>query len=107
MSFEGNEIQVKQHHCDPESIVSYDETLLDNEETVWIGSLTPTKAPDTEQIKEIVPGEYHEYIDLFGEPMEQELPPHRTFDHQIPIKEGKEVPFGPIYHLSGKELGAL
>jgi hypothetical protein len=34
MSFEGNEIQVKQHICDPESIVSYDETLLDEEETV-------------------------------------------------------------------------
>jgi hypothetical protein len=34
MSFEGNEIQVKQHLCDPESIVSYDETLLDDEETV-------------------------------------------------------------------------
>jgi site-specific recombinase XerC len=37
----------------------------------------------------------------------QELPPHRTFDHQIQIKEEKEVPFGPIYHLSEKELGAL
>jgi hypothetical protein len=34
MSFEGNEIQVKQHICDPESIVSYDETVLDDEEAV-------------------------------------------------------------------------
>jgi hypothetical protein len=32
--FEGNEIQVKQCICDPESIISYDETLLKNEETV-------------------------------------------------------------------------
>jgi hypothetical protein len=40
MSFKGNEIQVKQHLCDPESIISYDETLLDEEEMVWIGSLT-------------------------------------------------------------------
>jgi hypothetical protein len=46
-------------------------------------------------------------MDLFGEPLAQELPPHQTFDHQIRIKEGKEVPFGPIYHLSEKELGAL
>jgi hypothetical protein len=38
---------VKQHLCDPESIVSYDETLLDDEETVWIGSLTATKALET------------------------------------------------------------
>jgi hypothetical protein len=40
----------------------------------------------------------------FGEPLAQEFPSHRTFDHQIRIKEGKEVPFGPIYHLSEKEL---
>jgi hypothetical protein len=44
---------------------------------------------------------------LFGEPLAEELPPHQTFDHQIRIKEGKEVPFGSIYYLSGKELGAL
>jgi hypothetical protein len=107
MSFEGNEIQVKQHLWDPESIISYDETLVDDEEVVWIGLLTATQAPNTEQIKEIVSEEYHNYLQLFGEPLAQELPPHRTFDHQIRIKEGKEVPFGPIYHLSEKELGAL
>jgi hypothetical protein len=46
-------------------------------------------------------------MNLFTEPLAQELPPHQTFDYQIQIKEGKEVPFGPIYHLSKKELGAL
>jgi hypothetical protein len=34
MSFEGNEIQVKQHICHPKSIISYDETVLDDKETV-------------------------------------------------------------------------
>jgi hypothetical protein len=34
MSFEGNGIQVKQHICNPEFIISYDETLLDEEEMV-------------------------------------------------------------------------
>jgi hypothetical protein len=34
MSFKGNEIQVKQHLCDPESIILYDETILDEEEMV-------------------------------------------------------------------------
>jgi hypothetical protein len=38
MSFEGNEIQVKQHICNAESIILYDETVLDDEEAVWIGS---------------------------------------------------------------------
>jgi hypothetical protein len=98
---------VKQHLCDPESIISYDKTLLDDEETVWIGLLTATQAPSTEEIKKLVSDEYHEFMDLFGELLVQELPPHRTFDHQIRIKGGKEVPFGPIYHLLEKELGAL
>jgi hypothetical protein len=102
-----NEIQVKQHYCDPELIISYDETLLDGEEMVWVGSLAATKAPDTKELKKVVPDEYHGFMELFGEPLAQELPPHRTFDHQIRIKEGKEVPFGPIYYLSEKELGAL
>jgi hypothetical protein len=34
ISFRGNEIQVQQHICDPESIVSYDEILLDEEKVV-------------------------------------------------------------------------
>jgi hypothetical protein len=34
MSFKGNNIQVKPHICDPESIISHNETLLDDEEVV-------------------------------------------------------------------------
>jgi hypothetical protein len=46
-------------------------------------------------------------MNLFGEPLVQELPPHHSIDHQIQIKEGMEVPFRPIYHLLEKKLGAL
>jgi hypothetical protein len=46
-------------------------------------------------------------MSLFREPLVQELPSHHSFDHQIRIKEGKEAPFGPIYHLLEKELEAL
>jgi hypothetical protein len=46
-------------------------------------------------------------MNLFREPQVQELPPHQSFDHQIHVKEGKEIPFSPIYHLSEMELGAL
>jgi hypothetical protein len=83
MSFEGNEIQVKQRICDPESIVSYDGTVLDDEEEVWIGLLTTTKAPDFNELKNLVPNKYHKFMNLFGELLAQELFPYRTFDHQI------------------------
>ncbi|EAL17174.1 hypothetical protein CNBN1990 [Cryptococcus deneoformans B-3501A] len=35
------------------------------------------------------------------------LPEHRSFDHHIPLEEGKNPPFGPIYNLSETELEAL
>jgi hypothetical protein len=34
MSFEGNEIQVKQHNRDPELMISYNESILDDKEVV-------------------------------------------------------------------------
>jgi hypothetical protein len=80
MSFEGNGIQVKQHIYDLESIISYDEPVLD-EETVWVGSLTATKALRSRELKELVPSEYHSYKNLFGELLAQQLPPHQSFDH--------------------------
>jgi hypothetical protein len=76
MSFDGNEIQVKQHICNPESIISYNETILDHEEVVWIGSLTTTKASDNNELKELVPSEYHKFMNLFGEPLAQKLSSH-------------------------------
>lgn len=34
----------------------------------------------------------------------QESPPRRQFDHKIPLTEGTEPPFGPLYGMSRKEL---
>lgn len=54
-----------------------------------------------------VPVEYHEYLDLFSKEEADKLPPHRTYDHEIPLEEGKTPPHGPIYKLSEEELAAL
>jgi hypothetical protein len=69
MSFKGIKIQVNQDICDPESIISYDKTLLDDEETVWVVSLITTKAPNPNELKNMVQEEYHEFMTLFGEPL--------------------------------------
>jgi hypothetical protein len=107
ISVEGNEIQIKQLIYNPDSIISYDETRLDDEETVWIGLLIATKAPKTNKLKNMVLEEYYEFMNLFVEPLAQEHSPHQTFYHQIGIKQGKEALFGLIYHLLEKVLGAL
>jgi hypothetical protein len=35
------------------------------------------------------------------------LPPHRPYNHRIPLNDGFTLPFGPIYSLSRTELEAL
>ena len=39
--------------------------------------------------------------------MAEILPPHRSYDHKIPLKEGFTPSFGPLYSLSKPELQAL
>jgi len=76
---------------------------------------TPTANPqDTEQVeprdyerlKSLIPPEYHSFLPLFCESIANKLPPHRPYDHRIPLKEGFEPPFGPLYSLARHELEA-
>lgn len=60
-----------------------------------------------DKIEELVPDEYHHFLPLLRKAVAEVLPPHRSYDHRIPLKEGFEHPFGPLYSLSRKELEAL
>ena len=51
-----------------------------------------------------VPKEYHEYLDVFSKELADQLPPRRYIDHEIPLEFGKRPYFGPLYNLSQKEL---
>jgi len=56
----------------------------------------------------MVPEWYKKFIDLFDpEGTIDELPPYRSFDHAIDLKEGAQLPWCPIYTLSEVELEAL
>jgi predicted aspartyl protease len=59
------------------------------------------------EITDIVPPEYHKSLPLFSEVEANKLPPHRPYDHCIPLKEDFTPPVGPIYPLSRTELEAL
>jgi len=54
-----------------------------------------------------IPPEYHEFADLFSKKEADKLPPHKPYDHQIPLEPGKAPPFGPIYKCSPAELEAV
>ena len=62
--------------------------------------------PDYEQLKSLIPPEYHSFLPLFYESIANKLPPHPPYDHHIPLKEGFEPPFGPLYSLARHELVA-
>ena len=56
-----------------------------------------------------IPKEYKDYLDLFRK-MEKDnmvLPPHKLWDYEINLVEGKEVPFGLIYQMLEEELKTL
>ena len=54
-----------------------------------------------------IPPEYHEYAELFSDKEAEKLPPHRPYDHQIPLEPGSTPPFGTIYSMSPTELETL
>ena len=54
-----------------------------------------------------IPVVYHEYKKLFEEDIRTTLPKHQPWDHDIPLKPGKEPTVGPLYPCAINELGAL
>jgi len=60
--------------------------------------------PDYKRLKSLIPPEYHSFIPLFCESIANKLPPHRPYDHRIPLKEGFEPPLGALYSLARHEL---
>lgn len=70
-------------------------------------ALTRKVQDDEAKIKEFVPEIYHDFAPLFSAVSADKLPPHRPYDHKIPLKEGFQPPFGPLCSLSRPELEVL
>lgn len=51
--------------------------------------------------------QYHQFLDYFSEKLAPALPQHRTYNHKIPLMEGKERAFSSLYGMSGDELLGL
>jgi hypothetical protein len=53
------------------------------------------------------PPEFQEFSEVFGKEFFTNLPPHQPYDCAILLKEGEEVPYGPIYPMTPWETEAL
>ena len=67
----------------------------------------PDPCKDTKDPRLLVPEHFHEFLHVFEKGNAQELPPHQTYNHLIPLKPDSAPPFGPLYAISHKELLVL
>jgi hypothetical protein len=54
-----------------------------------------------------VPTRYKRFHKMMDEKFANEMPLRHPYDHKIPLKEGKEPPFGPLYGMSREEVIVL
>jgi hypothetical protein len=57
--------------------------------------------------KELVPEEYHKYLDIFNEEKAHRFPKSRPWDHKIKMKEGFEPKLFKNYNLTPVEQNKL
>ncbi|RFU81252.1 hypothetical protein TARUN_954, partial [Trichoderma arundinaceum] len=62
--------------------------------------------PEEERLKRI-PRQYRKYKKLYNKVLEEGLPPHTEWDHEIVLKDGASPKFHKIYNLSETELKTL
>ncbi|KAG6875340.1 hypothetical protein C0993_009682, partial [Termitomyces sp. T159_Od127] len=56
-----------------------------------------------EEVSQLVPPQYHSYLDVFDPVKVKKLPPHHPYNCSIDLEDGKTLPFGLIYSLSEDE----
>jgi reverse transcriptase-like protein/uncharacterized protein DUF4939/aspartyl protease len=55
-----------------------------------------------------IPEAYHEFLNMFRKKEgTTALPEHTSDDHEIPLKDGREPPFLPIYQMSETDLATV
>jgi hypothetical protein len=93
-------------YVNPQDIANWQ---LFREQHEWLGAVK-VKLGLNSEAKDLnfqIPAEYHQCLDVFGERIADALPPHRTFDRAIDLKDGTDPRWGPISALSAGELKAL
>ena len=70
-------------------------------------AINVTEDLDPSQIKQLVPDEYQDYLDVFDRNKADELPPHRSYDHKLEFiddTDKSKLPRSRIYPMSGHKL---
>jgi len=95
-------------HIEDEAVAdmfAWDETVAYDEEAQNLGRIE-REEEGGEQLEGLLKP-YGQYKELFEEKKATMLAPRRTFDHAINLKEGAELPWGPIYPMSAHQGNEL
>jgi len=88
--------------------LTWDESILREPDTRVIGYVAMVQAgKETANPLYRVSEEFREYLGVMSRETAEALPEHKRYDCRIELKKGGVAPWGPIYHLSEKELEAL
>ena len=117
MKEEGDQEAAKNHSSNP--LANMDTILLellDTEDEIWINTKTNmatslaaeanSKKPKLTP-KQLIPEEYHEYLDVFDEEKANRYPESRPWDHKIEMKTGFEPKSFKMYNLIPEEQSKL
>ena len=90
--------------------------FLNMEDKVWINTKTNVATSlaaeaNLKKLKlspeQLVPKEYHEYLDIFDENKANRYPESRPWDHKIKMKPGFELKSFKTYNLTQEEQSEL
>ena len=90
--------------------------LLDTEAEVWINTKTNMATSLAAEVnsrkpeltpKQLVPEEYHKYLDVFDEEKANRYPESRPWDHKIEMKTGFKPKLFKTYNLTPEEQTEL
>lgn len=74
---------------------------------VTIEDIDEALEQEGDQIAIQIPEALRDYVDVFSPKKADQLPPHRSYDHEIRLDSDKKLPFGRIYSMSREELQTL
>jgi hypothetical protein len=84
------------------TISEIDKTLSPVESSLELNEMTP--AMSLKELKNKLPVDYHDFLNVFDKEKATQLPPHRSYDHKIELEGEGQPPRSRLYPMSGHKL---
>jgi hypothetical protein len=88
--------------------LTMDKDILHHYDATVIGYVASVN-PDLAEIDPttIIPEKFQQHVKVLGKELADKLPEHKPYDHAMDLKDGEQLPWGPMYPLNEMELQAL